>query len=58
MATTPESEGSRQDTDPDTKEQVSEAPSKWRRLAWFVGLWGVSVFVLWLISLVIRWAIS
>jgi hypothetical protein len=31
--------------------------SGWRRLLWFVGLWGGSVLLLWLISLVIRWAI-
>jgi len=58
MATTPEPEGSQQDTEADTHKQVSEAPSKWRRLAWFVGLWGVSVGILWVISLIIRWAIQ
>jgi len=58
MATTPDPQDSQQNTDQGTQERTSQAPSKWRRLAWFVGLWGVSVFVLWLISLVIRWALQ
>ena len=29
----------------------------WQRLGWFVLLWAIGAGVLWLISLVIRWAV-
>jgi len=29
----------------------------WHRWLWFVGLWGASVLLIYLISLLIRWAI-
>ena len=31
--------------------------SKWRRIAWFVGFWAVSVAALAIVSQIIRWAI-
>jgi fatty acid desaturase len=48
VATTPKPPG---------REPSDSARSGWRRLLWFVGLWGVSVLMLYLISLLIRWAI-
>jgi len=48
VATTPKS------SDP---KPSNGAHSGWRRLLWFVGLWGVSVLILYLLSLLIRWAI-
>ncbi|MCD8504493.1 MAG: hypothetical protein LRY53_11355 [Burkholderiaceae bacterium] len=46
MATTDEGDEAATDTKPG-----------WQRLAWFVALWAAGAGVLWLISLVIRWAV-
>lgn len=32
-------------------------PSKWRRIAWFIGLWAVSVGAIMIVSKLIQWAI-
>ncbi|MDP4590429.1 MAG: hypothetical protein NWS57_05005 [Burkholderiaceae bacterium] len=37
--------------------QPSKPPSKWRRIAWFVGFWAVSVVFIYTLSQIIRWAI-
>ncbi|HEY7803639.1 MAG TPA: DUF2474 domain-containing protein [Orrella sp.] len=56
MATTPEPQETDKSSEPTHSEATVQAPSKWRRLGWFVGLWAVSVFTLWVFSWVIRWA--
>lgn len=41
------------------KQDGSGQPPKpvWQRLGWFVLLWAVGAGVLWIISLLIRWAV-
>lgn len=38
-------------------QSATKPPSKLRRIAWFVGLWVVSVLALTVVSKLIRWAI-
>lgn len=42
----------------DEKQGLGEQPKPaWHRLGWFVLLWAVGAGALWLLSLVLRWAI-
>lgn len=44
-------------TTDEQKDAASQATPGWQRLVWFVALWGAGAGILWLISLVIRWAV-
>jgi len=42
---------------PDKDQPKRKARPLWQRLGWFVLLWAAGAGVLWLISLLIRWAV-
>jgi fatty acid desaturase len=42
---------------PEPSNDPKQSAPLWRRLLWFVGLWGVGAFLMYLISLMIGWAV-
>ncbi len=44
-------------TTDDRQDAARQSKPVWQRLAWFVVLWAAGAGVLWVISLLIRWAV-